>query len=215
MNQIEEIIQWVTGLVNEETLYVGVFLASLIETVFPPIPTLAVFPLAGFVAAQSGMGLLETILLGVIGGIGASIGSTIIYVVSWKLGRNVILRYLGKIRIRESSLIRAEKWFKKYGDKVVFFGRMVPVMRELVSIPAGILKMNPLKFMFYTFIASIAGFLVDSDDHSGAIPKMTIPPAMIKIKSTPSIFDTFFLAMINEINGRISAGIPSPIPLII
>ena len=64
MNQIEEIIQWVTGLVNEETLYVGVFLASLIETVFPPIPTLAVFPLAGFVAAQSGMGLLETILLG-------------------------------------------------------------------------------------------------------------------------------------------------------
>ena len=54
MNQIEEIIQWVTGLVNEETLYVGVFLASLIETVFPPIPTLAVFPLAGFVAAQSG-----------------------------------------------------------------------------------------------------------------------------------------------------------------
>ena len=51
-------------------------------------------------------------------------------------------------------------------------------------------------------IASIAGFLVDSDDDSGAIPKMTIPPAMIKIaeiiKSTPSIFDTFFLAMINE-----------------
>ena len=60
-------------------MYVGVFLASLIETVFPPIPTLAVL-LAGFVAAQSGMGLLETILLGVIGGIGASIGSTIIYV---------------------------------------------------------------------------------------------------------------------------------------
>ena len=82
MIKIAEIIKWVTGLVNEETLYVGVFLASLIETVFPPIPTLAVFPLAGFVAAQSGMGLLETILLGVIGGIGASIGSTIIYVVS-------------------------------------------------------------------------------------------------------------------------------------
>ena len=68
-------------------------------------------------------------------------------------------------------------------------------------------------------IASIAGFLVDSDDDSGAIPKMTIPPAMIKIaeiiKSTPSIFDTFFLAMINEINGRISAGIPSGYPLLI
>ena len=174
MNQIEEIIQWVTGLVNEETLYVGVFLASLIETVFPPIPTLAVFPLAGFVAAQSGMGLLETILLGVIGGIGASIGSTIIYVVSWKLGRNVILRYLGKIRIRESSLIRAEKWFKKYGDKVVFFGRMVPVMRELVSIPAGILKMNPLKFMFYTFVGScvwsisviLAGYILSRIYHN-------------------------------------------------
>ena len=73
--------------------------------------------------------------------------SYMLYPDLYKLGRNVILRYLGKIRIRESSLIRAEKWFKKYGDKVVFFGRMVPVMRELVS-PAGILKMNPLKFMF-------------------------------------------------------------------
>ena len=150
-------------------MYVGVFLASLIETVFPPIPTLAVFPLAGFVAAQSGMGLLETILLGVIGGIGASIGSTIIYVVSWKLGRNVILRYLGKIRIRESSLIRAEKWFKKYGDKVVFFGRMVPVMRELVSIPAGILKMNPLKKMCYKFTRQIVVFGASSSFWHGVL----------------------------------------------
>ena len=151
---MRQIIQWITGLVTEETLYIGVFLASFIETVFPPIPTLAVFPLAGFIASQSGVDLLGTILLGIIGGIGATIGSTIIYVVSWKLGRNVILRYLGKIRIQESSLIKAEKWFEKYGDKIILFGRMVPVMRELVSIPAGILKMKPLKFMFYTFIGS-------------------------------------------------------------
>ena len=62
MNPIEQIIQWITGLVTEETLYIGVFLASFIETVFPPIPTLAVFPLAGFIASQSGVDLLGTIL---------------------------------------------------------------------------------------------------------------------------------------------------------
>ena len=154
MNPIEQIIQWVMEFINGETLYAGVFLASLIETVFPPIPTLAVFPLAGFIASQNGIDLVGTVLLGITGGIGASIGSTIIYVVSWKLGRNVVLRYLHKIRIRESSVIRAEKWFEQYGDKIVLFGRMVPVIRELVSIPAGILKMNPLKFIFYTFVGS-------------------------------------------------------------
>ena len=53
-----------------------------------------------------------------------------------------------------SITFEAEKWFEKYGDKIILFGRMVPVMRELVSIPAGILKMKPLKFMFYTFIGS-------------------------------------------------------------
>ncbi|MDI1495791.1 MAG: putative membrane protein [Cenarchaeum symbiont of Oopsacas minuta] len=154
MNQIEQVIQWVTGLINEETLYFGIFVASLIETVFPPIPTLAIFPLAGFVASQSGIDVFGTVLLGIIGGIGASIGSTVIYVVSWKLGRKIVLQYLRRIRIQESSIIRAERWFRKYGDKIVLFGRMLPIMREMVSIPAGILKMHPLKFLIYTFTGS-------------------------------------------------------------
>ncbi|SVB55414.1 uncharacterized protein METZ01_LOCUS208268, partial [marine metagenome] len=66
----ESLIEWIIQLITEY-LYVGVFLAALIETIIPPIPTMAVFPTAGFVASQNGLGLHEVILLGIIGGLGA------------------------------------------------------------------------------------------------------------------------------------------------
>ena len=75
-------------------LYAGVFLAAIIETVIPPIPTMVVFPTAGFIASQNGLGLLELILLGILGGLGASIGSTVIYLIALKLGRTALLKYL-------------------------------------------------------------------------------------------------------------------------
>jgi len=61
-----------------------------------------------------------------------------------------------KIRIKEKQIVRAENWFEKYGDKAVLFGRMIPGIRELVSIPAGILNMRYKKFFIYTFIGSCA-----------------------------------------------------------
>lgn len=151
--QIEALVQWITGLVSEH-LYAGVFVAALIETVFPPIPTLAIFPAAGFVASQSGLDLAGVILLGVAGGAGAAIGSTVIYFVAYRLGRAVLLRYLRYARISEEKLGRAERWFERHGDKTVFLGRLVPVMREMISIPAGILKMPLPKFLLYTFAGS-------------------------------------------------------------
>ena len=153
MSEIESFIQWITELISEH-LYVGVFLAALIETVFPPIPTLAIFPLAGYVASQSGLELFGVVMMGIAGGAGATIGSTVIYIVAWKLGRAVLLRYLKYARFSDEKLSRVERWFEKHGDKTVFFGRMVPVMREMISIPAGILKMPILKFLLFTFLGS-------------------------------------------------------------
>ncbi len=153
MNAIESFIQVVTDLVSEH-LYLGVFLAALIETVFPPIPTLAIFPLAGYLAAQSNLSLFNVIIMGILGGTGATIGSTVIYLVAWKVGRTVMLRLLKKIRITEEKLEKVELWFERHGDKAVFLGRMVPVMREMISIPAGLLKMRPTKFLLYTFLGS-------------------------------------------------------------
>ena len=153
MSELQLLIQWISELLSEY-LYPGVFLAALIETIIPPIPTMAVFPTAGYIASQNGLGIPEIILLGIVGGLGASIGSSVIYFIALKLGRTALLRYLKKVRVSETKLDRVEKWFEKYGDKAVLFGRMVPVFREMISIPAGLLKMSVKKFMIYTVLGS-------------------------------------------------------------
>ena len=79
----EAFIEWKTSIIAEY-LYAGVFFAALIETIIPPIPTMAVFPTAGFLAYQNGLEIYQVILLGIIGGLGASIGSTVIYLIALK-----------------------------------------------------------------------------------------------------------------------------------
>ena len=150
---LESIIEFVTMLMADY-LYVGVFLAALIETIIPPIPTMAVFPTAGFIASQNGLGLIELFFLGISGGLGASIGSTIIYLIALKLGRTALLKYLKYVKVSEKKLTKVEQWFQKYGDKAVLFGRMIPVFREMISIPAGLLKMKLPKFLAYTILGS-------------------------------------------------------------
>ena len=150
---LESIIEFVTMLMSDY-LYVGVFLAGLIETIIPPIPTMAVFPTAGFIASQNGLGLLELFFLGILGGLGASVGSTVIYLIALKLGRTALLKYLKYVKVSEKKLTKVEQWFQKYRDKAVLFGRMIPVFREMVSIPAGLLKMKLPKFLAYTILGS-------------------------------------------------------------
>ncbi len=153
MSELQLLIQWIADLLSEY-LYTGVFVAALIETIIPPIPTMAVFPTAGFIASQNGLGIIEVVLLGIVGGLGASIGSTVIYLIALKLGRTALLRYLKKVKVSEKKMDRVEKWFEKYGDKAVLFGRMIPVFREMISVPAGLLKMNIKKFLVYTVLGS-------------------------------------------------------------
>ncbi len=135
-------------------LYEGIFLAALLETIIPPIPTLAVFPTAGFLASQQGIPLIGVVPMIILGAIGATIGTSVLYLVALKLGRVVLLRYLKYVRISEKKLERVEIWFEKYSDKAVFLGRMIPVMREMISVPAGLLKMRIPKFITYTFAGS-------------------------------------------------------------
>ena len=149
----EVFVEWLTTLLAEY-LYAGVFIAAIIETIIPPIPTMAVFPTAGFLASQNNFELYQVILLGIIGGLGASIGSTVIYLIALKLGRVALLKYLRYVKVSEKKLTRVENWFQKYGDKAVLFGRMVPVFREMISIPAGLLKMKFAKFLTYTILGS-------------------------------------------------------------
>ena len=102
MSELQALIQWIADLLSEY-LYTGVFLAALLETIIPPIPTMAVFPTAGFIASQNGLSVIEAILLGIVGGLGASVGSTVIYLIALKLGRTALLKYLNKFRISEKN----------------------------------------------------------------------------------------------------------------
>jgi membrane protein DedA with SNARE-associated domain len=135
-------------------LYEGIFFAALIETIIPPIPTLVVFPTAGFLAAQQGISLSGLIPMILLGGSGATVGTSLIYFIALKLGRTVLLRYLKNFKISEKKLEQVEIWFEKYGDKAVLIGRVVPLMREMISVPAGLLKMKIPKFILFTFIGS-------------------------------------------------------------
>ena len=153
MSEIELFIEWVVSLVSDN-LYPGVFLAALIETVFPPIPSEVVFPLAGYAVLKNEMSFIHIIGVGFTGGCGATTGAFVIYLIALKLGRNGLTRYMRIAKIKKEKLTKADRWFEKYGDKSVLLGRLVPGLRELVSIPAGIFQMNRKKFLIYTFIGS-------------------------------------------------------------
>ena len=153
MEPFDSFLIWIAEFLGDH-LFEGIFLAALLETIIPPIPTLAVFPTAGFLASQKGVSLTGIIPMIILGAAGATIGTTTIYFIALKLGRVVLLRYLRYVKVSEKKLERVEIWFEKYGDKAVLFGRVVPVMREMISIPAGLLKMKIPKFILYTFVGS-------------------------------------------------------------
>jgi len=153
LTEIQAFIEWVVSLVSDN-LYPGVFLAALLETIFPPIPSEAVFPLAGYIVLKNEMSIIHIFGVGITGGAGATLGAFIIYFIALKLGRTGLAKYMKYARINPDKLTKADKWFEKYGDKSVLLGRLVPGIRELVSIPAGIFKMSLKKFLIFTFIGS-------------------------------------------------------------
>jgi len=152
---IESFVQWVVSLVSDY-LYAGIFTAALIETIFPPIPSEIIFPLAGYIASQNSMPFIHVIVLGLSGAAGSTVGAFGIYLIALKLGRIALLRYLRYAKINEAQLTKVDTWFAKHGTKAVLFGRMIPGLRELISIPAGVLKMRIDKFLVFTFVGSSA-----------------------------------------------------------
>jgi len=153
LTEIQAFIDWLIALVSDN-LYPGVFLAAFFETVFPPIPSEAIFPLAGYVVLKNEMPIIHIFGVGATGGMGATLGAFVIYLIALKLGRTGLAKYMKYAKINPEKLSKADKWFEKYGDKSVLLGRLLPGIRELVSIPAGIFKMNPKKFLIFTFIGS-------------------------------------------------------------
>lgn len=149
-----DIINIITSLVSSYG-YLGIFIAAFAETIFPPIPSELIFPLAGFVGFKSNFTYFETFLMASSGAVGATFGAIVIYLISFKIGRIAIVK-LGKyVFVSEKKIESAERWFKKYGVYAVFLGRMAPGVRELISVPAGIARMPFAKFVTFTFFGSL------------------------------------------------------------
>jgi membrane protein DedA with SNARE-associated domain len=152
---------WVSNIISMLTAWIAdygypaVFAAALLETIFPPIPSEIVFPLAGFTAYDRQLGLENAIGMAAVGALGSTLGAIAIYYVSLKAGKAAIIRYGKYARIGTKQIEKAEKWFEKHGELAVFLGRMAPGIRELISIPAGISKMNITKFAVFTFAGSL------------------------------------------------------------
>ena len=120
MEPFDSFLVWIAEFLGEH-LYEGIFLAALLETIVPPIPTLAVFPTAGFLAFQHGMSIIDLIPMILLGAGGATIGTSAIYLIALKLGRIVLIRYLRYVRVSEKKLERVEIWFEKiWGQSSVF-----------------------------------------------------------------------------------------------
>ena len=132
--------------------YLGIFVTMAMESAALPIPSEIVMPFAGFVASQGHLDFWVIVIAGTLGNL---VGSLLLYYVGLKGGRPVLMRYGKYLLISEREIKIAEEWFRKFGSKVIFFSRMLPIVRTFVSLPAGAAKMDIKKFSFYTLVGSV------------------------------------------------------------
>ena len=131
--------------------YLGVIVLMAMESSIFPVPSEIVIPPAAFLAAQGKLSFAGVVLAGTIG---SYLGSAITYWISRLIGRPLIVKYGRFVLITPKKLERAEHWLARYEAGGVFFARLLPVVRHLISIPAGIVRMNFITFSFVTITGS-------------------------------------------------------------
>ena len=152
MEIFQSLFDWYMANLN----YFTVALLMAIESTFMPLPSEIVVPFAAYKAAQ---GDLNVILVVIFGTVGALCGSLINYFLAKYLGRPIVYKFAGSaigriFLLSEEKVRHAEKYFIRNGKSSTFIGRLVPGVRHLISIPAGLAQMNLRDFIFYTFIGA-------------------------------------------------------------
>lgn len=132
---------------------VGVGLTIFIETVIPPIPSEVVLSAAGVLINEGRMALVPVILFATLGSV---LGAAVLYQVGRSLGPRRSHLFLDRLPlVKTADVDRTFEWFERHGRSAVFFGRMVPIVRSFVSVPAGVVKMPWLQFLAYTLAGSL------------------------------------------------------------
>ncbi|MEM0234412.1 DedA family protein [Thermofilum sp.] len=130
----------------------GIFFLMTLESALIPIPSEAIMVFAGFLVSKGEINFLDAVLAGTMGNY---VGSAILYFLGKKYGAPMLLRYGKYIFISKKHIEEAEKFFQKNGKLAVFTGRMLPAVRTVISLPAGIAKMDFKTFTVYTILGSI------------------------------------------------------------
>lgn len=163
MHQVSE---WVLAIMAKFG-YLGIIFAMFAENVFPPIPSELIMPAAGFAAARGDLHLLLIIVAGTFGSV---LGALPLYYFGTLFNKDRLILFTKKygkyVFIKSEDVLSSDAWFNKHGKKAVFFGRMVPGIRSLISIPAGMNKMPMVSFLVltalgasvWTTILTLAGF---------------------------------------------------------
>ena len=136
--------------------YPGITLVMFLENIFPPIPSEIVMPFAGFLVADNGEMTFPGIVIA--GTLGSVLGALVIYYVGvWAddlVIRRFIRRYGRYFTVSEQDLDRALSFFDRYGEAIVFFGRLIPIIRSLISLPAGMKRMPLRRFLLFTALGT-------------------------------------------------------------
>jgi membrane protein DedA with SNARE-associated domain len=165
---------WVLSIM-EKLGYLGIAFLMFLDNVFPPIPSEIIMPSAGYTAAKGELTLIGVIIAG---SIGSLLAAAFLYWIGRKIPQqqlfSLVERYGKYLHISVTDLEKSLTWFEKYGHRIVFFGRMIPAVRSLISIPAGMSNMPFHKFMAYSATGTIiwTTFLAYIGYHFGENPAL-------------------------------------------
>jgi membrane protein DedA with SNARE-associated domain len=147
---VHELIDWLVATIGAMG-YPGIFLLMAMESSIIPVPSELVMPPAGYLAYQGKMNMTAAILCGTVGSLAGAYAN---YFASHYLGRPLILKYGKYVLIPPDKFERVERFFLRHGEISTFIGRLLPVIRHLISIPAGVAGMNHFKFTVYTLLGA-------------------------------------------------------------
>lgn len=131
--------------------YIGIFFMMFLESSFFPFPSEVVMIPAGYLAYKGEMNIYFAILAGVLGSLA---GALFNYYLALKFGRVILLKYGRYVFIKEETIVKMENFFEKHGAISTFSGRLIPAVRQYISFPAGLAKMNLALFSFYTSLGA-------------------------------------------------------------
>ncbi|HAA4263853.1 TPA_asm: DedA family protein [Listeria monocytogenes] len=146
---------WITSIMADFG-YIGIFVLIMVENLFPPIPSEIILTFGGFMTTVTSLNVVMVIILATLGSV---VGAILLYKVASYFGKErltkIVLKYGRILRLKESDIERAESFFLKYGSWAVFLCRMIPLIRSLISIPAGMTKMKMSRFLILTTAGSL------------------------------------------------------------